>query len=109
MFHRMAVSMCHRVTNRKHNGVPGEHNLIHQDESEIVIHTDTQREERRQIEGQKQIGRVMEKQELKRSGDGLLLRPTSPFPVLSVYSIASQLTKLLTSLFNWLESDVLEE
>lgn len=87
--------------NRKRNGVPGEHNLIHRDESEIVILRDTQREERRQIE----------ETETDRESDGEAknLHPTSLFPVLSVYSMASQLAKLLTSLFNWLESDVLEE
>lgn len=101
MFHWMAVSVCHRMTNRKRNGVPGEHNLIHRDESEIVILRDTQREERRQIE----------ETETDRESDGEAknLHPTSLFPVLSVYSMASQLAKLLTSLFNWLESDVLEE
>lgn len=38
MFRCMAVRMCHRMTNWRHNGAPQECNLIHQDESEIVMH-----------------------------------------------------------------------
>lgn len=38
MIHCVAVRMCHRMTNWRHNGAPQECNLIHQDESEIVMH-----------------------------------------------------------------------
>ncbi len=61
----------------------------------------------RHDEGREARDELMEKDresdgeaELKRSKGGL------SFSVLSVYSIANQLTKSLTSLFNWLELDV---
>lgn len=38
MFCCTAVRMGHRVTNWRHNGAPQECNLIHRDESEIVMH-----------------------------------------------------------------------